>query len=98
MELNRGGTAEEVIREGDPKDMIDIDDIVTLNWIARGPNLNYFELCPSRKRLMALGQPLRLAGLRAKSKREFKATTDSNHAHPIAENLLIQRFQAARPN
>ncbi len=47
MELNRGGTAEEVIREGDPKDMIDIDGIVTLNWIARGPNLNYFELCPA---------------------------------------------------
>ena len=47
MELNRGGTAEEVIREGDPKDMIDIDNIVTLNRIARGPNLNYFELCPA---------------------------------------------------
>ena len=47
---------------------------------------------------MALGQPLRQAGLRAKGKRKFKATTDSNHAHPIAENLLHQRFQAARPN
>ena len=47
MELNRGGTAEEVIREGDPKDMIDTTDIVTLNWIARGLNLNCFELCPA---------------------------------------------------
>lgn len=41
---------------------------------------------------------MRQAGLRAKAKRKFKATTDSNHAHPIAENLLDQQFQAARPN
>lgn len=47
---------------------------------------------------------MRQAGLRAKAKRKFKATTDSNHAHPIAENLLEglasghQQFQAARPN
>ena len=41
---------------------------------------------------------MRQAGLRAKGKRKFKATTDSNHARPIAENLLNQRFQVARPN
>ena len=41
---------------------------------------------------------MRQAGLRAKAKRKFKATTDSNHAHPIAANLLGQQFQAARPN
>ena len=47
---------------------------------------------------------MRQAGLRAKAKRKFKATTDSNHAHPIAKNLLEglasghQQFQAARPN
>ena len=41
---------------------------------------------------------MRQAGLRAKAKRKFKATTDSNHAHPIAKNLLDQQFQAARPN
>lgn len=39
MELNRGGTAEEVIREGDPKDMIDAIDVVALysftRWEAR---------------------------------------------------------------
>ena len=41
---------------------------------------------------------MRQAGLRAKAKRKFKATTDSNHSHPIAENLLAQQFQAVRPN
>ena len=41
---------------------------------------------------------MRQAGLRAKAKRKFKATTDSNHLHPIAKNLLDQQFQAAGPN
>ena len=41
---------------------------------------------------------MRQAGLRAKSQRKFKATTDSNHAHPIAKNLLDQQFQPAGPN
>ena len=35
MELNRGGTAKEVIREGDPKDMIDAVDVVALYSITR---------------------------------------------------------------
>lgn len=34
----------------------------------------------------------RLAGIRCKQKRKFKATTDSRHHLPIAPNLLEQRF------
>jgi len=37
-------------------------------------------------------------GLRCKQKRKFKATTDSKHALPVAENLLNQQFEATRPN
>jgi putative transposase len=37
-------------------------------------------------------------GLRCKQKRKFKATTDSRHALPVAENLLNQQFKAAAPN
>jgi putative transposase len=37
-------------------------------------------------------------GIRCKQKRKFKATTDSKHALPVAENLLNQRFEATRPN
>ena len=36
--------------------------------------------------------------LRCKQKRKFKATTNSNHKLPVAENLLNQRFVATRPN
>jgi putative transposase len=37
-------------------------------------------------------------GIRCKQKRKFKATTDSNHALPVAENLLHQQFGATEPN
>jgi putative transposase len=36
--------------------------------------------------------------LRCKQKRKFKATTNSNHSLPVAENLLEQRFAPATPN
>lgn len=37
-------------------------------------------------------------GIRCKQKRKFKATTDSRHALPVAENLLNQRFETTEPN
>jgi len=41
---------------------------------------------------------MRENGIHAKTKRRFKATTDSRHAHPIAANILDQDFSADRPN
>jgi putative transposase len=49
----------------------------------------------SRKRVARL---MREAGLRAKSRRKYKATTDSNHALPVAPNLLEQNFSVERPD
>jgi putative transposase len=37
-------------------------------------------------------------GLRCRQKRRFKATTDSRHSLPVAENLLGQKFEASAPN
>jgi putative transposase len=37
-------------------------------------------------------------GLRCKQRRKFKATTDSKHTFPVAENLLNQQFEATGPN
>ncbi len=37
-------------------------------------------------------------GLRCKQARKFKATTNSNHSLPVADNLLKQRFDTTRPN
>jgi putative transposase len=40
----------------------------------------------------------RIARLRREQKRKFKATTNSNHDLPVAENLLNQTFEPTRPN
>ncbi|MBF8265780.1 MAG: Integrase catalytic region [Dehalococcoidia bacterium] len=37
-------------------------------------------------------------GIRCKQKRKFKATTDSRHTLPVAENLLGQQFKVSQPN
>jgi transposase InsO family protein len=52
-------------------------------------------VCVSRKRVARL---MCEAGLRAKGRRKYKATTDSNHALPVAPNLLERDFHADRPD
>jgi putative transposase len=49
----------------------------------------------SRKRVARLMGEL---GLQARRKRRFKATTDSNHALPVAENVLDRKFEVDAPN
>ena len=41
---------------------------------------------------------MRREGLRARRKRRFRRTTDSNHSHPIAPNILDRKFDVALPN
>lgn len=41
---------------------------------------------------------MREAGIAAKTKRKFRQTTDSNHARPVAENLLDREFDPDEPN
>jgi transposase InsO family protein len=40
----------------------------------------------------------RKLGIRCKQKRKFKATTDSRHTLPVAENILGQQFAVTEPN
>jgi putative transposase len=49
----------------------------------------------SRKRVVRLMQE---AGLKARVRKRYKHTTVSDHDQPIADNLLQQTFDAARPN
>lgn len=49
----------------------------------------------SRKRVARLRREL---GLRAKGRRRFRVTTDSEHSYPVAANLLQRRFVAQRPD
>lgn len=48
-----------------------------------------------RKRVERL---MRESGLRARQKRRFRRTTDSNHRLPVAPNVLERRFEVAAPN
>jgi putative transposase len=57
--------------------------------------------------LVARGEPccvttvarlMRRAGIAAKTKRKFPVTTDSNHARPVAENMLDRRFEPEAPD
>ncbi len=41
---------------------------------------------------------MKINGIAGKAKKKFKATTNSEHALPIAENLLNQNFKAEKPN
>jgi putative transposase len=49
----------------------------------------------SRKRIERL---MREEGIKARQKRRFRRTTDSNHTHPIAPNVLEREFTAEAPN
>jgi transposase InsO family protein len=49
----------------------------------------------SRRRISRL---MGAAGLACKTKRKFKATTNSNHKLPIAPNLLDRQFTVQQPN
>ena len=49
----------------------------------------------SEKRVARL---MREDGLRARQKRRFRRTTDSNHSDPIAPNVLKRDFEPAAPN
>ena len=40
----------------------------------------------------------RKLGIRCKQKRKFKATTNSKHTLPVAENILGQQFKVTAPN
>ena len=46
----------------------------------------------------AVARVMREAGIAAKTKRKFRQTTDSNHPHPVAENLLDRQFDPGESN
>lgn len=55
--------------------------------------------CQGRKiGLRRVRKLMRGHGLMPRCKRRFRATTDSRHAHPVADNLLARQFEVAAPN
>lgn len=58
-------------------------------------DLRDWNFSTSRKRIARL---MREAGLRSKTVRKFKATTQSKHSLPVADNLLKRNFTTHAPN
>ncbi len=54
------------------------------------------EGCPASKTKVA--RVMQAAGLRSIVRRKFRATTDSKHSHPVADNILQRNFSASEPN
>lgn len=52
-------------------------------------------LCCGKNRVARI---MKVNGIKAKAAKKFKATTNSKHNLPVAENLLKQDFTAASPN
>jgi transposase InsO family protein len=48
--------------------------------------------------LNTVARIMRAEGLQAKTKRKFKATTNSSHHLPVAENVLGRKFERSRAN
>ena len=48
--------------------------------------------------LNTVARRMRQNGVRSRSKRKFKATTDSGHNHPVAANKLARQFDVEAPN
>jgi putative transposase len=57
--------------------------------------MNQQDIIISRRRI---GRLMKEANLVCKTKRKFKATTDSKHDRPIAPNLLARKFKVPQPN
>lgn len=59
------------------------------------PELAGMGFVAGRDRIARLRREL---ALRCRQKRKFRATTNSTHTLPVAENILAQRFTPSRPN
>ncbi len=56
--------------------------------IARG-----YEVCENTE-----AQLMKDQDLKSSTKKKFRHTTDSNHRHPVAQNVLDQQFQQEKPD
>lgn len=85
------------------RDMVLLEQIKKSHKLSKGnygsPNilndLQDWNFHTSRKRIARL---MREAGLRSKTVKKFKATTQSKHSLPVADNLLERNFTTLAPN
>lgn len=81
-----------------------IDSLVKVAFVAGkgryGAERIFYDLAEQGNPLdiKTISKSLKRQGLIAKAAKLFKVTTDSNHALPVAPNLLARNFTAQHPN
>jgi len=80
--------------------LADIEEVHRQSRGTYGPWRVYKALCRlgrqyNHKRITRL---MRQHGIRAKRKKSYKRTTQSNHSYPVAPNKLNRQFQVSEPN
>ena len=95
----RGGKADRT-RLSDPQAVALMSSIHAEVGAAYGSRRMHHEL-QARGHRIGLSRVERVMskhGLRARHKRRFKATTDSRHSRPVADNRLARNFTPEAPN
>jgi putative transposase len=80
-----------------------------LNWVKKIAVVSDYSYGSRRMKeaLNALGYPvsrnkarklMREAGVQVRHRKKYKVTTDSNHQHPVFDNLLSRQFDVSNPD
>ena len=106
VEVSKSGYFDWCKREHSPKESRKNDLVVIIERIHQGSRKTYGSPRVYRV-LKGMGEKcskatverlMRDHGIRAKMRRKFKATTDSNHSLPVAKNVVKRNFTATAAN
>lgn len=86
-----GGKLVAALDRQHPRDLFDVMQLFAHEGITPGIRRAFVVYLSSRKLMQQ-------HGIKARGKRKFITTTDSNHGMPVAANLLNREFQQAVPN
>ena len=87
-------------QQANEKLVVAIREIHETSWQIYGSPRVHAELRAQGQAVNAkrVARLMRLHGIRSKVRRRFRRTTQSDHRHPIAPNVLDRRFEVAEPN
>jgi transposase InsO family protein len=106
LKVSRSGYYDWLSRDSSPRKLDELKLARIIEDIHQGSRKTYGSPRIHRQ-LKALGVPcsrsrvertMKKFGIRAKTKRKYRATTDSKHSFPVAKNLLARKFDVPTEN
>jgi hypothetical protein len=64
-------------------------------YLSKGQNPRFVVTSPSTRKIAAR-KLMREAGIQVRHRKKFKVTTNSNHKHPVFDNVLNREFDVAQ--